>query len=112
MVCAKRIGSVIGIKPEAIDEYQKLHADSNPGVREFLDKANIHNFSIFIKRFDDGKYYLFRYFEYTGDDYEADMAKLAECSQIKAWLAVTDSMQEPLEGESTWADMERVYYNE
>jgi L-rhamnose mutarotase len=112
MIKVKKIGSVIKINEEEIDAYKKLHADSNPGVREFLYKANIHNFSIFIKKFDDGSHHLFRYFEYTGDDYNTDMAKLAEYAEIKTWLALTDSMQEPLDGESSWADMESVYFNE
>ncbi|RLG23898.1 hypothetical protein DRN85_08530, partial [Methanosarcinales archaeon] len=41
----KRVGMVIGIRPEAIPEYKKLHADSNPGVRDLLTKYNMHNFS-------------------------------------------------------------------
>ena len=32
----KRVGMVIKIKPEFIDEYKALHADSNAGVRDLL----------------------------------------------------------------------------
>ena len=53
----KRVGMVIGIKPEVIDEYKRLHADSNAGVRDLLTIANMENFSIFIHQFDDGNYY-------------------------------------------------------
>ena len=74
----KRVGMVIGIKPEMIEEYKRLHADSytGPGVRDLLNKYHIHNFSIFLQEID-GKFYEFGYYEYTGDDFEGDMAKLS-----------------------------------
>ena len=40
----KRIGMIIGIKPEAIKQYKALHADSNPGVRDLLSEAHMENF--------------------------------------------------------------------
>jgi len=108
----KRIGMVIRLKPERIAEYQRLHADSNPGVRDLLRKANIRNFSIFLRQLDDGQYYLFGYYEYTGSNYDADMAKLAAEPRNKEWLLVTDPMQIPLKGEKSWAMMEEVYHNQ
>ena len=60
---------------------------------------------------DDGQHYLFGSYEYTGDDFEADMAKLSAEPRNAEWLSVCDPMQEPLKGESSWAEMERVYYN-
>lgn len=107
----KRIGMVIQIKQDKIAEYKQLHADANPGVRDLLRKANITNFSIFLRQLDDGQYYLFGYYEYAGDNYELDMAKLAAEPRNKDWLAVTDPMQTPLEGEKSWAVMEEVYHN-
>jgi len=106
----KRIGMVVGVKPEKIAEYKRLHAESNPGVRDLLNKYNIHNFSIFLHKID-GKYYEFAYYEYTGNDYEADMARLDAEPRNKEWLKVTDPMQIPLKGEKSWAIMEQVYYN-
>jgi L-rhamnose mutarotase len=107
----KRVGMVIGIKPEKIAEYKELHADSNPGVRDLLSKYHMHNFSIFLHKIE-GRYYEFGYYEYTGDDYEGDMAKLAAEPRNKEWLKVCDPMQIPLKGEKSWAIMEQVYYNE
>ena len=106
----KRVGMVIGIKPEAIEEYKKLHADSNPGVRDLLKNANFQNFSIFIHQFDDGKYYLFGYYEYTGDNFEKDMAELDKEPRNIEWLKVCDPMQIPFEGQKSWSEMEQVYY--
>ncbi len=107
----KRVGMVIRIRPEKVAEYKRLHADSNPGVRDLLRRANIRNFSIFLRQLDDGQYYLFGYYEYSGDNYEGDMAKLAAEPRNKEWLAVTDPMQIPLRGERSWAVMEEVYHN-
>lgn len=46
-------------------------------VRDLLRKANMRNFSIFLRKLDDGKYCLFNYYEYVGSDFECEMAKLA-----------------------------------
>jgi L-rhamnose mutarotase len=54
----KRVGMVIGIKPEKIAEYKELHAESNPGVRDLLSKYHIHNFSIYLHEIN-GRYYEF-----------------------------------------------------
>ena len=105
----QRFGKVVGIKPEMIAEYKRLHADSNPGVRDLLNKYHMHNFSIYLKEID-GKWYEFMYFEYTGDNYKADMAKLAKEPRNIEWLKVCDPMQIPLKGHKSWAPMERVYY--
>jgi L-rhamnose mutarotase len=106
----KRVGMVIGIKPEAIEEYKRLHADDNPGVRDLLKEANFANFSIFIHQFDDGNYYLFGYYEYTGENFDQDMADLAKKERNIEWLKVCDPMQIPFEGQSSWSEMEQVYY--
>ena len=107
----KRFGMVIGIRPEKIKEYKRLHADDNPGVRDLLTKYNMHNFSIFLHEID-GNWYEFGYYEYTGSDYEGDMARLAEEPRNKEWLEKCDPMQIPLPGEKSWSMMETVYYNE
>ena len=108
----KRVGMVIKIKPAHIEEYKALHTDSNPGVRDLLVKANMRNFSIFLHKLDDGNYYEFGYYEYTGNDFEADMEKLAKEDRNIEWLKVCDPMQIPLDGYDGWAEMEKVYYNE
>jgi L-rhamnose mutarotase len=102
---------VIGIKPDKLSDYKALHADSNPGVRDLLSKYHMRNFSIFLREFANGKYYLFGYYEYDGTDYEGDMKRLAAEPRNKAWLAVTDQLQIPFPGQSGWAIMQQVYYN-
>lgn len=108
----KRVGMVIGTVPEKLALYKKLHADKNASVRQLLKKYHFQNFSIFITRMDDGKEYLFGYYEYTGDDFEKDDAELRALPEYAEWLKVTDACQQPLEGEMSWKEMERVFYLE
>lgn len=107
---AKRVGMVIQLKPEKLEGYKRLHADSNPGVRDLLTKYHIHNFSIFLQQVD-GKWYEFGYYEYTGKDFDGDMARLAKEPRNIEWLKVCDPMQAPLPGAKGWTEMERVYFN-
>ena len=107
----KRVGMVVGINPDVIEEYKRLHADNYAGVRDLLTKYHMHNFSIFLQEID-GKWYEFGYYEYTGDDFEGDMAKLDKEPRNSEWLKVCDPMQIPLPGEKGWTVMERVYFNE
>ena len=107
----KRVGMVIGIKPEMIAEYKRLHADDHPGVRDLLNKYHVDNFSIFLQEMPDGKWYEFGYYEYRGDDFEGDMAKMNAEPRVVEWLKQCDPMQVPLPGNDSWAKMKRVYYN-
>jgi len=107
---AKRVGMVVQLKPEALEEYQRLHADANPGVRDLLDKYHMHNFSIYLQQID-GKWYEFGYYEYTGKDFDADMAELAREPRNIEWLKVCDPLQIPLPGAKGWTEMKRVYFN-
>ncbi len=106
----KRVGMVVGIKPDLIDQYKELHADSHPGVRDLLSKYHMQNFSIYLEQIGD-QWYEFGYYEYTGNDYEGDMARLAREPRNIEWLAMCDPMQIPLPGAEGWKEMERVYFN-
>ena len=87
-MAVKRIGQVIGITPEDIQEYENLHATVCPSIKKIIKQANISNYSIF--RYQN---LLFAYLEYTGTDYEADMAKLAAEPEMQRWWKITDQMQ-------------------
>jgi L-rhamnose mutarotase len=104
----KRYGSVIKVRPETIAEYKRYHAAVWPAVLDTIRKCNIRNYSIYLK--DD---FLFAYFEYHGNDYKADMAKMAADPKTQEWWAVMMPMQRPLdtrnEGE-WWAAMEEVFH--
>ena len=105
-----RVGMVVGIQPDMIESYKELHADSNPGVRDLLSKYHMRNFSIYLEQIGD-QWYEFGYYEYTGTDYDGDMARLARERRNVAWLEMCDPMQIPLPGREGWKVMERVYFN-
>ena len=86
----RRFGQVIRVKPDAIDAYERLHADPWPAVLAAIAAANIRNYSIY--RHDD---VLFAYFEYIGDDLEVDMARMAADPAVVEWWSLTDAMQVP-----------------
>ena len=44
----QRIAMIIGIKPDKIDEYKKLHDNIWPEVVEILQKSHVKNYSIFF----------------------------------------------------------------
>ena len=80
----QRYGSITGIAPEKIAYYKEIHAAVWPGVLQQIKSSNIQNYSIYLKEIE-GKYFLFSYFEYTGDDYEADMKKMAADETTQLW---------------------------
>ncbi len=59
---------------------RQLHSDTNAGVRDLLREANMHNFSIFLIQLEDGNWYEFGYYEYTGKDFETDMENTGKSS--------------------------------
>jgi L-rhamnose mutarotase len=110
IVPVKRVGMVTQLRADKIEEYKRLHADSNPGVRDLLTKYHMRNFSIYLQKID-GKWYEFGYYEYTGNNLEADMATMAKEPRTIEWLKLCDPMQKPLPGSKSWTNMQRVYYN-
>lgn len=106
----QRYGSVIRLRADHEAQYRALHADAWPEVLAALDRANIRNYSIFLR---DGL--LFSYFEYVGDDYEADMARLGADPDNRRWWQLTDPCQQPLdsaEGSQWWAPAEEVFHHD
>jgi L-rhamnose mutarotase len=106
----KRYGSVIGLRPEQMAEYIRVHAAVWPEVLAQIKRSNITNYSIYLRQPEN---LMFAYFEYVGTDYEADMAKMAEDEKTKEWWALCMPMQKPLdtraEGE-WWASTEEVFH--
>ena len=104
----KRYGMVIGVQPEKIEEYKKLHAAVWTEVLKKITECNIRNYSIYLK---DNT--LFSYFEYIGEDFDADMAKMAADRTTQKWWDVCKPCQNPIatreEGE-WWANMEEVFH--
>jgi len=106
----KRYGQVIGVRPEHFERYRKYHSEVWPDVLKMIEKCNIRNYSIFYK---DNM--LYAYFEYTGTDYAADMAKMAADPTTQKWWSVMEPMQEPVKTRKPgewWANMEEVFHTD
>ncbi|MBI5282383.1 MAG: L-rhamnose mutarotase [Candidatus Solibacter usitatus] len=106
----QRYGMVLKLHPEAEEPYKAYHAAVWPDILSMIRQSNIRNYSIYLK---DG--FLFSYFEYTGSDFAADMARMAADPRTQEWWAIMKPMQEPLatraEGE-WWAGMEEVFHTD
>jgi L-rhamnose mutarotase len=106
----QRHGSVIKVKPGKLEEYKRLHAAVWPDVLKMIHECNIRNYSIYYK---DG--FLFSYFEYIGEDFEADAAKMAADPVTQEWWTYCEPCQEPLETRQPgewWAEMEEVFHTD
>jgi L-rhamnose mutarotase len=107
----QRMGMVIGLNADKVDEYKRLHAQAWPEILDQISRSNIRNFSIFLKEPEN---LLFGYWEYHGSDFAADAAKMADDPKTQEWWALTDPCQEPLETRAPgehWAMMEEVFHH-
>ena len=111
----QRIGWVGRLKPDMVDKYVELHANTWPGVLEKIKDCNIQNYSIFHKKMSAGEHLLFSYLEYTGDNFEADMEKMAADEKTQRWWAECKPCFEPMEGlppGEVWAPMKSIFFQE
>ena len=112
---AQRYGWVTGLKPEKIAYYKELHGNPWPGVIAKLKECHVRNYSIYLAELEPGRHYLFSYLEYTGDDFQADMKKMAADPTTQKWWKETDPCQQPVstkKDKGIWMDMERVFFME
>ena len=106
----QRMGHVIGLRPEHIVEYKRLHAAVWPEVLAMIARCNIKNYSIFLKEPEN---LLFAYWEYHGSDFAGDMKRMAADAETQRWWDVCGPLQQPLETRKDgewWAKMEPVFY--
>jgi L-rhamnose mutarotase len=104
----QRVAAVIRLRPEKEAEYRALHADAWPGVLDALRAAHVTNYSIFLR---DGL--LFSYLEYHGENYAADMARVAQDETTRRWWQLTDPCQQPVgtaAEDEWWAPAEEVFH--
>ncbi len=104
----KRVAEIIGLAPEHAAEYIELHREVWPEILERLTDSQIHNYSIFRR----GEL-LVAYFEYTGQDYDGDMAAVAADPRTRSWWAVVGPLQRPMpdrgDGE-WWAHLDEIFH--
>ena len=106
----KRFAQLIGIKADRLEEYKRYHAAVWPEILDMIRQCNIRNYSIFYR---DGL--LFAYFEYTGIDFDADMAKMAADPKTQEWWDIMKPIQTPIETRAEgewWAPLEEVFHTD
>jgi L-rhamnose mutarotase len=106
----QRMGMVIGIAPDLIDEYRRLHADVWPQVLSRIAQSNIRNYTIFLREPEN---LLFGYWEYHGTDFEADMAAIAADPETRRWWSLCSPCQVPFASRAAgehWAMMKPVFH--
>ena len=111
----QRLGWMGRLKPEMVQKYIDLHANTWPAVLERNKDCNLQNYSIFHKALPTGEHLLFSYVEYTGDDFAADMGRMAADPEVQRWWAECKPCFEQIDhlppGE-VWAPMESVFFQE
>ena len=103
-----RFGQLGKLKKDKIEEYIELHAATWPGVLKTITECNLQNYSIFLH----GDL-VFSYFEYVGEDYEADMAKMELCPHTQRWWTHTKPcfVKYSIRPDSEfYADMKQIFY--
>lgn len=99
--------SVIKLRPEKAEYYKQLHANPFSSVNKMIRECGITHYQIFNR--DD---LLFSIMVYEGDDYEYDMAKMAQDPETQRWWRETDPCQTRIDGaykNEWWANMDLVY---
>ena len=105
-----RFGMVCRMRPEKREEYLALHRDVWPGIEALNTACGIRNFTIFVR----GDV-LFGYYEYVGDDYDADQRKMAADPLAQEWWALTAPCQIPFDENSdvsNWQILDEACHQE
>lgn len=108
----QRMGMVIGLQSDKVAEYKALHAAVWPEILSLISDCNVTQYSIFLKEPEN---LLFGTWTYVGDDFAADMAKMAADPRNREWWAVCMPCQKPLETRKEgewWAMMEEVFHHD
>ena len=105
-----RYGMTIRVRPEHFAEYRRQHAAVWPEVLATISRCHIRNYSIFHR-----DSVLYAYFEYSGDDFAADMKRMAADPATQRWWALMEPMQEPWPDRAPgewWTRMEEVFHQD
>lgn len=100
---------LIKVRPECRDAYLDLHTNADPVVMQAIRDAHHKDYTIFIL----GNL-LVCTFTYTGDDLDADRAKLRARPELQNWMQKTASMQEQFEivqDGNWWSVMDEVLHS-
>lgn len=89
----QRVGFMLKVKQNLIEEYKRRHRDVWPEMLDALRRNGWHNYSLFIR--DDGM--LFGYFE-TPESFQAALDGMSEEEVNERWQAEMAPFFEDTEG--------------
>ena len=101
----KRFILYSNLKPEKVEEYKDLHRNAWPEIVKIISECNIKNYSISV-RGDE----VFTTYEYVGEDYDADMAKMEEYEIMHEWWSHTKPCFLHHDTGEYYEDLEEVFY--
>lgn len=101
----KRIGTIMRLKPDKLEEYTALHQAIWEPIVQAGRQAHMQNYTIFHR---DG--WLFSYFEYTGEDYQGDMARKNALEDSRLWQEATGRLREYVEGDAKVVPMDEIWH--
>jgi L-rhamnose mutarotase len=105
----ERHALVVGLEPELTERYLELHAAVWPQVEATLSACNVTNYTIFRRGA-----LLVAYYEYTGTDHEADMARIADDPVTREWWTHTDPCQvavvDDVPAGEKWAAADEIWH--
>ena len=109
----QRFGWVGQLKPDMVQKYLDLHANTWSSVLQRNTDCHLQNYSIFHRAMVTGEQLVFSYLEYTGTDFDVDMKRMAADPEVQRWWAECKPCFEHIEnlppGE-VWAPMDSVFF--
>jgi L-rhamnose mutarotase len=109
-VVMQRVGFLLKVKPDKIEEYKRHHQAVWPEMLEALRRTGWHNYSLFLGK--DGL--LFGYFE-AEESFAASLAGMAREEVNARWQAFMAPYFENLGGaqaDESMVELEEVFYLE
>ena len=88
----KRVGFILKVKSDRLEEYKKRHTEVWPEMLQVLRETGWHNYSLFMR--EDGL--MFGYLE--TEDFEKALAGMAETEVNAKWQAEMAPFFEELDG--------------
>jgi len=104
----KRVGFLLRVKPNRIEEYRKHHQAVWPEMRDALGRTGWHNYSLFMR--EDGL--LFGYFE-TPDSFQSALEGMSGEEVNARWQKLMAPYFEDLEGaqaDESMVELEEVFH--
>lgn len=103
-----RKATVSRLKPEKREQYITMHKNAWPEVSRIMAQHHHEHHSVYV--YGD---YLFQYLEYTGEDFEADMAQMRQSETMQKWWTLCRECVMPFDGGDgpAWETLEEIFHN-